>query len=68
MQTPHSRLTRTNFWTFLSFESQQVGVGSLQYKALIQLTKAYASLWSSVLAWSLANQARTSPRLKNWEN
>eukprot|EP00957_Ditylum_brightwellii_P168270 12810110-Ditylum_brightwellii.AAC.1 len=56
-----------NFWTFLSLESQKVGVGSLLCKALTQWTKACASLWSSVPAWSLVNQAKTSPRLKRQE-
>eukprot|EP00957_Ditylum_brightwellii_P062653 4755366-Ditylum_brightwellii.AAC.1 len=56
-----------NFWTFSSLESQQVGVGTLPYKALTQLVKVYASLWSSAPAWSLVNQARTSPRLKKPE-
>eukprot|EP00957_Ditylum_brightwellii_P031807 2411870-Ditylum_brightwellii.AAC.1 len=45
-------------------ESQQLGVGSLPYKALTQLIKVYSSLWSSVPVWSLVNQLRTSPRLK----
>eukprot|EP00957_Ditylum_brightwellii_P076679 5828799-Ditylum_brightwellii.AAC.1 len=56
-----------NFWTFSNFESQQVGVGSLLCKVLILWTKTYASLWSSVPAWSLVNQAMMSPRLKRPE-
>eukprot|EP00957_Ditylum_brightwellii_P140750 10721975-Ditylum_brightwellii.AAC.1 len=53
-----------NFWTFLNLESQQVGVESLLYKALIQWTKAYTSLWSSAPVWSLVNQARRNPGSK----
>eukprot|EP00957_Ditylum_brightwellii_P080816 6147735-Ditylum_brightwellii.AAC.1 len=53
-----------NFWTFLSTESQQVGVGSLPYKGSTRWFKVYANLWSSVPTWSLANPARTSPKLR----
>eukprot|EP00957_Ditylum_brightwellii_P102858 7838238-Ditylum_brightwellii.AAC.1 len=64
MQILRSHLTRMNFWTFLNSESQQVGVESLPYKALIQWIKAYASLWISVPIWSLVNRARRNPGSK----
>eukprot|EP00957_Ditylum_brightwellii_P114688 8745879-Ditylum_brightwellii.AAC.1 len=46
-ETQRSHLMRMKYWTSLSTEYQQSGVGNLLCKDLIQWTKDCKNLWSS---------------------